>query len=107
MGYEDIPDADSTIPYGLDHPGATGGERRRHGRGGGGGGPVLPTFITTPGGPVMRAYQYNNRLSRRVWESLTQTMHRIGIYVATVWPRYQDSRRAARRRHKYTGAKDI
>jgi hypothetical protein len=88
--YQDIPDTDSTTP---NIPGlfddATG---------------ELPTTVHSP---VMRAYQYNNKLalSQRVCESVSLTTHRIGMYLATVWPRFKDRRRSARRR--YTGAKDI
>ena len=103
MGYQDIPDngtdVDSTIPYGLDI-GHHHGRSSTLGTATSGAG-LLPTHH-----PVMRAYQYNKGLSSRVFESVSVMTNRVGLWLAQVWPRYQD-RRLARRRRYQTGAKDI
>jgi hypothetical protein len=81
-GHHDIPDADSTIPtfhYNDE-------------------GDILPT--TMPSSPMMRAYQYNNRLSARIWEKISLTMNRM----RAMWPQNQQQRRARRRQ---AGAKEI
>jgi hypothetical protein len=104
--YSDIPDADSTVPTFHTHL-ADSAEL------------LLPMTTTTtaanlniPAGdggsnsPMMRAYQYNNRLSARVWKALSLSTSRVGIYLASMWPHYEDQRRA-RRRQGQTGPKDV
>jgi hypothetical protein len=90
--YSDIPDADSTVPTFHTHLDAE-----------------LPTTANNvPGGnsPMMRAYQYNNRLSARIWKALSLPMNRVGIYLVSMWPHYEEQRRA-RRRQGEAGPKDV
>lgn len=78
-GYHDIPDADSTVP----------------------------TFHYNDGGdnPMMKAaYQYNNRLSARVWHGITTITNLIYINIANMWARNQHQQRARRRQ---MGAKEV
>ena len=87
--YDDIPDAaDSTVPtfhndgIGLDI-GADG---------------LLPTNASAANN--QQAYRKYTRRLIAVWS----TMKRFGIYVASLWPAYQDHRRNRRR---FAGAKDV
>jgi hypothetical protein len=81
--YRDIPDAESKTP--TFH--ANSGESE------------LPTSS-----PAMKAYQYDYGVGSRIWNVTRVTANRVGIYVASIWPRYQEKRRT-RRRH--IGAKDV
>jgi hypothetical protein len=93
--YHDIPDADSTIAaFHISSHGS-----------GSSVGELLPmtTTTTTTSSP---AYQYSNhrQLSNRVGETMTLMVNRVRIYLASVWPTYQEHRRARKRE---TGPKDV
>lgn len=79
--YHDVPDADSSVFNVF----------RREGE--------LPSF-----NPAMRAYQYENGISSRIWKATGLAMHRIGMYMASKRPNYKGKRR---KRRKNRGAKDV
>lgn len=85
--YTDIPDAaDSTVPN--FHNGSSGLDV--------GPGGMLPTTSSTN----HQAYRNYDRRLVAIWS----TVKRSGMYVASIWPAYQDHRR---NRKRFSGAKDV
>jgi hypothetical protein len=88
--YHDIPDgADSTVP--TFHNSEAGLDADTDGL-------LLPT--TSSAANSRQAYRIYDRRLVAVWS----TMKRFAIYVASLWPAYQDHRRNRRR---FAGAKDV
>jgi hypothetical protein len=77
--YHDIPDADATA-----HDSET----------------KLPAF-----NPKMKAYQHDNGVGARIWNMTALTTNRAKMQVKSMWPRYRETHRVARRRQ--SGAKDV
>lgn len=101
--YSDIPDADSTVPT-FHHTTELPMTLPSTSVGAGGGATILPT-ISVSNTKTGRAYEpFGAHVTDRLTEGIRMTHNRVRLYLASVWPTYQDHRRARRRE---AGPKDV